>query len=519
MAASFVDRVLLHVSAGKGGHGVASVKREKFKPLGGPDGGNGGRGGSVIVRVDPQATTLLDYHHHPHRAAGNGKPGAGDERNGADGADLVLPVPEGTVVKGSDERIIVDLVGAGAEFVVARGGRGGLGNKALASARRKAPGFALLGEPGEEYDLVLELKSLADVALIGFPSAGKSSLVSVLSAARPKIADYPFTTLVPNLGVVTAGDARFTVADVPGLIPGAHEGKGLGLEFLRHVERCSVLAHVVDCATLEPGRDPMTDLEVIEQELAAYVPDADLGGRPLSERTRIVVLNKADVPEARELAEMVKPDLEARGLEVFIVSAVAHTGLRELTYALARHVAQARALLEETTPPRIVLRPKAVDDSGFVVRKEQTADGLVYRIVGERPTRWIRQTDFSNDEAVGYLADRLGRLGVEEALFKAGAVAGDTVLIGAADDAVVFDWEPTLVAGAELLGQRGTDLRLDQSTRLTRDEKREAARDRYVARQATQAELEAERRAGHWATTDRTSDTPDAADTSNAADS
>ena len=500
MAASFVDRVLLHVSAGHGGHGVASVKREKFKPLGGPDGGNGGRGGSVIARVDPQATTLLDYHHHPHRSATNGKPGAGDERNGADGADLVLPVPPGTVIKDGSGRIVVDLVTPGEEHVVARGGRGGLGNRALASARRKAPGFALLGEPGESYDIVLELKSLADVALIGFPSAGKSSLVSVLSAARPKIADYPFTTLVPNLGVVTAGDVRFTIADVPGLIPGAHLGRGLGLEFLRHVERCSVLAHVIDCATLEPGRDPLTDLDVIEEELSAYVPDADLGGRPLAERTRIVILNKADVPEAAELAELVRGDLEARGLEVYIVSAVAHTGLRELTFGLARQVAAARVELADVVPQRIVLRPRAVDDSGFTIRKEQTPDGLVYRIVGERPTRWIRQTDFSNDEAVGYLADRLGRLGVEQALVKSGAVSGDTVLIGAEDDAVVFDWEPTLVAGAELLGQRGTDLRLDPSHRPSRDEKREAAHDRYVARQSTQADLEAERRAGHWAT-------------------
>ncbi len=281
MAVTFVDRVVLHLSAGAGGHGVASVKREKFKPLGGPDGGNGGRGGSVILRVDPSSTTLLDYHRHPHRKAGNGAPGAGDERNGADGDDLVLAVPEGTVVKDASGQIIVDLVGMGTEHVIAAGGRGGLGNKALSSARRKAPGFALLGEPGEDIDVVLELKSLADVALIGFPSAGKSSLVSVLSAAKPKIADYPFTTLVPNLGVVTAGSSRFTVADVPGLIPGAHEGKGLGLEFLRHVERCSVLVHVIDCATLEPGRDPMSDLDVIENELSLYVPDADLGGRPL----------------------------------------------------------------------------------------------------------------------------------------------------------------------------------------------------------------------------------------------
>ncbi|MEP7016697.1 MAG: GTPase ObgE, partial [Actinomycetota bacterium] len=244
--ANFVDHVLLHVSAGDGGHGVASVRREKFKPLGGPDGGNGGRGGNVTLVVDPQSTTLLDYHHSPHRKATNGQPGGGDDANGADGDDLILPVPAGTVVKGRDGEVIVDLVTLGETFVIARGGRGGLGNRALSSRARKAPGFALLGDAGESLDIVLELKSLADVALIGYPSAGKSSLVSVLSAARPKIADYPFTTLVPNLGVVIAGDHRFTVADVPGLIPGASEGKGLGLEFLRHVERCSVLVHVID---------------------------------------------------------------------------------------------------------------------------------------------------------------------------------------------------------------------------------------------------------------------------------
>jgi GTP-binding protein len=499
---TFVDRVVLHVAAGDGGHGVASVKREKFKPLGGPDGGNGGHGGDVVLRVDAQATTLLDYHRHPHRKATNGKPGAGDERNGADGADLVLPVPAGTVVKDASGTVLADLVAPDAEFVAARGGRGGLGNKALASARRKAPGFALLGEPGDALDILLELKSLADVALIGFPSAGKSSLVSVLSAARPKIADYPFTTLVPNLGVVQAGEQRFTVADVPGLIPGASQGKGLGLEFLRHVERCSVLVHVIDCATLEPGRDPMTDLEVIEQELSQYVPDETLGGRPLSERTRIVVLNKADVPEARELAELVTPDLEAHGVEVFTVSAVAHTGLRELTFAMARHVTAARAEIEAAAamPQRVVIRPKAVDDTGFTVVRENTADGEVFRIDGERPTRWVRQTDFSNDEAVGYLADRLNRLGIEEALFKAGALAGATVLIGPADNAVVFDWEPTLATGAELLGARGTDLRLEEASRPTREEKRADYADRRAAKSAARSELAAERRAGHWAT-------------------
>jgi GTP-binding protein len=426
------------------------VHREKFKPLGGPDGGNGGRGGNVVLVVDQNVTTLLDYHHAPHRKATSGKPGQGGHRSGADGSDLVLPVPDGTVVKGSDGEGLADLGGAGATFVAAQGGRGGLGNAALASARRKAPGFALLGEPGDGGDVVLELKTVADVALVGFPSAGKSSLVAALSAARPKIADYPFTTLVPNLGVVEAGQVRYTVADVPGLIPGASEGKGLGLQFLRHVERCSVLVHVIDMATIEPGRDPLSDLDAIEAELSAY------GG--LDDRPRLVALNKVDVPDAQELAEMVTADLEARGLQVLPVSAATRGGLRELSFAMAARVQQARDEAPDLEATRIVLRPTAVDDSGFTVVK----DGDRFVITGGKPTRWVRQTDFRNDEAVGYLADRLARLGVEEALLAAGAEAGDVVVIGAGPEGVVFDWEPTLQAGAELLhGRRGTDLRLD----------------------------------------------------------
>ena len=303
--ATFVDEVVLHVAAGNGGHGCASIHREKFKPLGGPDGGNGGRGGNVVLVVDPNITTLLDYHHAPHRRAGNGRPGQGNNRHGSNGDDVVLPVPNGTVVRTPDGEVLADLVGAGTGLAIAEGGRGGLGNAALSSTRRKAPGFALLGEPGWSGDIVLELKTVADVALVGYPSAGKSSLVAALSAARPKIADYPFTTLSPNLGVVDTGDERFTVADVPGLIPGASEGKGLGHEFLRHIERCSTIVHVLDCATLEPGRDPLTDLDTIEAELAAY------GG--LVDRPRLVALNKIDVPEARELAELVAPDIQARG--------------------------------------------------------------------------------------------------------------------------------------------------------------------------------------------------------------
>ncbi|MET9614133.1 GTPase ObgE [Kitasatospora indigofera] len=465
---TFVDRVELHVAAGNGGHGCASVHREKFKPLGGPDGGNGGEGGSVILTVDASITTLLEYHHSPKRKATNGKPGAGGHRTGSTGGDLVLPVPDGTVVMDREGNVLADLVGHGTSFIAAAGGRGGLGNSSLASARRKAPGFALLGEPGEARDIVMELKSVADVALVGYPSAGKSSLISVLSAAKPKIADYPFTTLIPNLGVVTAGDTVYTVADVPGLIPGASQGKGLGLEFLRHVERCTVLVHVLDCATLEPGRDPLTDLETIEAELSQY------GG--LDDRPRLVALNKVDVPDGQDLADITRASLEEAGYRVFEVSAASRQGLRELNFAMAQIVAEARAAkpIEENT--RIVLRPTAVDDAGFTVTEEDGA----YRVRGIKPERWVRQTDFSNDEAVGYLADRLARLGVEDKLWKVGAQEGDTVIIGAEENAVVFDWEPTMAAGAEMLGRRGEDHRFE-SPRPAVDRRREKAKGRDAA--------------------------------------
>ena len=275
------------------------MHREKFKPLGGPDGGSGGRGGSIVLVVDPQVHTLLDFHFHPHVDAPSGKQGMGNNRDGAFGGDLELMVPDGTVVLDDQGRLLADLTGAGTRFEAAAGGRGGLGNASLASRARKAPGFALLGEPGQERDLTLELKTVADVGLVGFPSAGKSSLVSVISAAKPKIADYPFTTLAPNLGVVSAGDHTYTVADVPGLIPGASRGRGLGLDFLRHLERCAVLVHVVDCATMDPGRDPISDIDALEAELAAYIPtlqsDTSLGD--LADRPRAVVLNKIDVPD------------------------------------------------------------------------------------------------------------------------------------------------------------------------------------------------------------------------------
>jgi GTP-binding protein len=471
----FVDRVVIHAHAGNGGRGCASVRREKFKPLGGPDGGNGGRGGSIVLVVDPQVHTLLDFHFHPHVDAASGKQGAGNNREGANGEDLELRVPDGTVVLDEDGRLLADLVGAGTRFEAAAGGRGGLGNAALASRARKAPGFALLGEKGQARDFTLELKTVADVGLIGFPSAGKSSLVSVISAAKPKIADYPFTTLAPNLGVVSAGDNTFTVADVPGLIPGASEGRGLGLDFLRHIERCAVLVHVVDCATLEPGRDPISDIDVLEAELAAYTPtlqgDSTLGD--LAERPRAVVLNKIDVPEARELADFVRDEVTQRyGWPVFEVSTVSRDGLRPLTFALWDMVAAYRAALPPVAPRRPVIKPIPVDESGFTVSASGDG-GFVVR--GIRPERWVSQTDFTNDEAVGYLGDRLARLGVEDELLKLGAKPGCAVTI--AD--MTFDWEPQTLAGVDVtMSGRGTDIRLEQTDRVGASERKVARRER-----------------------------------------
>ena len=494
---TFVDRVHVHLRAGDGGNGCVSVRREKFKPLAGPDGGTGGNGGSIIFRADPQVTTLLQFHRRPHQSAPSGGFGMGDNRRGADGETLILSVPIGTVIKSEGGELLADLDSSGLEFVAAQGGIGGLGNSALATQKRKAPGFALLGTHGWEGSLWLELKSVADVAFVGYPSAGKSSLIAAISAAKPKVADYPFTTLHPNLGVVEAGEVRFTVADVPGLIEGASEGKGLGLEFLRHVERCAALLHVLDCATLEPNRDPLSDLERILTELAAYPVET---GLPLAERPQLIALNKIDIPEARELAEFVQGSLEARGYRVFPISTVTQEGLQELIFALADLVEAER---EQTGTgaggrERIVLRPRAVNEREFEIVTEGGSYGTVYRILGSKPERWVEQTDFSNDEAVGYLADRLAKIGIEEELLRAGAVAGATVVIGPGSG-VIFDWEPTLSSAAELItGPRGSDLRIDVNERRTTKERRQRYTERMDAKTQARAELEREREAGLW---------------------
>ena len=472
----FVDRVVLHIRAGDGGHGCSSIHREKFVPLGGPDGGNGGHGGDVILEVSDQVHTLVDYHFHPHVTATRGGNGAGNNRMGARGEDRVMPVPEGTVVRDSKGNILADLTGVGTRFVAAEGGFGGLGNAALVSNSRRAPGFALKGEPGEEKELVLELKSLADVGLVGFPSAGKSSLISVVSAAKPKIADYPFTTLTPNLGVVTVDNQSFTIADVPGLIPGASQGKGLGLDFLRHIERCAVLAHVVDGSAFELERNPVADIQALEDELAAYSEalkeDSLLGD--ISERPRVIILTKMDVPDARDMFELEKERLESFGWPIFTISAIKHEGLNPLIFHLAKVVREYRAEHPlPAAPVNTVIRPRGADGhDDFTV--SQLDDGA-FEIKGRRVERWIFQTDFENDEAVGFLADRLAKIGVEEKLIKAGARPGDDVTIGQ----VTFEWEPHTAAGIDRTPDgRGTDTRLEGVDRSSAAERKRASQVR-----------------------------------------
>ncbi|RBP97652.1 GTPase ObgE [Bifidobacterium aemilianum] len=532
----FVDRVSVHVKGGDGGNGSAGIRREKYKPLAGPNGGNGGDGGSVILVADANANNLLDFRFLPHRSAGNGTMGLGDTKDGSRGEDLILPVPLGTVVfeaKGPVGRpkkpgkVLADLRHQGETFVAAAGGSGGLGNAALANKTRRAPGFALLGEPGQERDLLLELKSIADVALVGFPSAGKSSLIAAMSAAKPKIADYPFTTLVPNLGVVKYGDYRYTIADVPGLIPGASQGKGLGLEFLRHIERTEIIVHVIDCATLDPDRDPLSDYRALEEELALYA-DAlklPLGSIPIPDRPRIIVLNKMDVPEAKELAEFVRPEFEKMGLEVYEVSTASHEGLKEFGFALGKQVQEMRRQVldqeQAEDEARVVIKPleetgrrrRREDGRGSasdfsIVREEDRGGDFWFTVTGAKPERWVMQTNFDNEEAVGYLADRLAKLGVEDELRHLGARPGDEVRIGQGDRAVAFDWDPTIAAGAEILdganlGARGKDLRLEEQEaggrRRTNEERRRQYHEMMDARAAVRQAMMAERKAGHWA--------------------
>lgn len=495
----FVDRVRVHLKAGDGGDGCVSTRREKFRPLAGPDGGSGGDGGHIVFEASDQFNSLLEYHRRPHRTAGSGAAGAGDYRDGAAGESTILPVPLGTVIKNEAGQVLADLQTQGKRFIAAHGGVGGLGNNALSSPKRKAPGFALLGTKGDKFTLALELQSLADVALVGFPSAGKSSLIAALSAARPKIADYPFTTLQPNLGVVSVADTTFTVADVPGLIPGASEGKGLGLEFLQHIERAGIIVHVIDCATLENNRDPVSDLLAINRELSAY--PTQTGRTPLAQRQQLIALNKVDVSDARDLASLVRPELQTMGYRVFEISAVSGEGLTDLRFAILELLQVEKQRLQrdrDEASPVISLKPQAREKGpGFRISVEPQADDVLYRVLGDKPERWVEQTDFANDEAVGFLADRLAKIGVEDELLKAGASAGASVVVGPGEG-VVFDWEPSIASAAEvLLGSRGSDARVDRrQVRRTTKERREQYHEMMDAKARARAQIAGQIAAG-----------------------
>jgi GTPase len=427
----FVDECTIHVKGGRGGNGAVAFRREAHVPRGGPNGGDGGRGGDVLLRTDRSVASLIDLHRRPHRRAEPGGHGEGMNRTGADGDDLVIPVPIGTVVRDRDSgEVLADLVRPGQRFVAARGGRGGRGNAAFASNRRRVPRFAELGERVEERSLRLELKVIADVGLVGFPSAGKSSLIARVSAARPRIEAWPFTTLTPHLGVMRAGETDVVLADVPGLVEGASEGRGLGHRFLRHIERCRALVHVLDAVPMEPERDPVRDLEVVLEELRAHDPD-------LLRRPAVVAVNKVDLPDGVAMAALVRPELESRGYEVFEVSAVSGVGLDALRYRLGAIVAEDRVrepqVHAEETEVVIDLRP----ETGFDVERD---DEGRYVVRGARVQRWVQMTPLDNEEAVRFLQGRLRRAGVERALVEAGARAGDDVVIGDA----IFEFSPEL---------------------------------------------------------------------------
>ena len=437
----FVDECTVHVRGGAGGNGVVSFRRESHVPRGGPNGGDGGNGGSVVLKADRNTTSLLDLHRAPHRRAPSGVHGQGMNRTGADGDDLVVTVPIGTIVRDrEDGTVLADLVDDGQTYVAARGGRGGRGNAAFATRFRRVPRFAEFGEQTREHSLRLELKLIANVGLVGFPSAGKSSLISRLSSARPRIEAWPFTTLTPHLGVMRAGEdgtgsaIDVVLADVPGLVEGASEGRGLGHRFLRHIERCLVLLHVCDAMPFDPERDPISDLATMRAELARHDPS-------LLERPQLVAVNKVDLPDGRTMAEMVRPTLEAQGDEVIEISAVTGEGLDALRYRLGAIVAAQREAVgavraEAAAPEEVVIRlePRGPD---FVVTRHATG---AFQVRGDRVERWVQMLPLDNLDATRYLQGRLRRAGVERALIDAGARSGDDVVI----DEVVFTFEPDI---------------------------------------------------------------------------
>ncbi len=414
-----VDEAHIYVASGKGGDGSVSFHKQKYQPRGGPDGGNGGNGGSVVLEAHPGINSLSWLKNHPHQIAKAGIQGGRNNCSGASSPDLVLQVPPGTLIKDDNGQVMADLASPGDRVIVAKGGRGGRGNAKFISSQRRAPAFGELGEPGQDFWIRLELQMIADVAIIGLPNVGKSTLVGSLSEAKPKVADYPFTTLEPSLGVVSSGDMVFTVCDVPGLIEGAAEGKGLGLKFLRHAMRSAAFVHLID---LSVEGDPLAGFDVVSEELRKFRED-------LTERPVIVALNKVDV--AGEVkAKEVKDAFAKRGIEAFVISAADGSGLYPLTKKLAQVVTDYRT--ERATPQGFELFKTTPDP--IKVKREDDA----WRVSGGSLLRWVAMTDLNNPEAVSYLQNRIDRAGVENLLGKAGAEHGDEVRIGKS----VFSWWP-----------------------------------------------------------------------------
>lgn len=412
----FIDEAEIAVAAGDGGDGIIAWRREKYVPKGGPAGGDGGHGGSVFLEASPELSTLVEFRYRRRFAAESGKPGGSSNKSGRSGEDLTIAVPVGTLVfkrrLDGGEDFVADLNAPGARVLAVKGGRGGLGNQHFATSVRQAPRFAERGEPGERLTLRLELRLLADCGIVGVPNAGKSTLLSVVSAAHPKIADYPFTTLEPQLGVVRVSDEdSFVMVDIPGLVEGAHEGVGLGDQFLKHIERTRALLHLLDGA--KPLEEILTEKATIEGELAAW-------NRQLLEKPRLLVLNKLDLPTAREsLAELQRRFPEIRG-----ISAVTHEGVRDLVTTVARTIESA-PLPQPVAPPVVRIELAAAD----AFRIERRDDGT-FVVSGERVERLAAMTNFDSDEALARFERALGRMGVERKLQELGATEGDTVRIG-----------------------------------------------------------------------------------------
>ena len=426
----FTDMCRINVKGGDGGAGCMSFRREAFVPKGGPDGGDGGHGGDVIIEASAQLSSLIDYRFKHHFRAESGTHGKGSRKDGANGADMILKVPMGTVVRELDPVTmepmfdIADLTRDGERVTVAPGGAGGLGNPHFVTSTRRAPAFAQKGEPAIEHWIELEMKLMADAALVGVPSVGKSSLIARMSAARPKIADYPFTTLVPNLGMVRAGEYSYVVADVPGLIEGASEGKGLGHQFLRHIERTALILHVVDITGGYEGRDPVEDYRIINEELRCYAAE-------LADRPQIVVANKCDASGVSDRIEALKSAALADGHMFFAVSALTGAGLQTLMLACGEQVHELRSELanqpqdEAFDEEKWERQRKARDKQFHICREEEDS----WRVSGTNLERMVVQTDWENEEAVIYLQHRMARMGVDDALIKAGCRSGDEVRI------------------------------------------------------------------------------------------